>query len=565
MGVKRALEMVVDWSRRRGPGVVTWGPLIHNPQVVSLLQSHGIRSGREIDELGPGKTVFISAHGISPAERERLVRTGARVCDASCPDVLKVQGIIKKYAARGYATVIFGDPGHTEVKGLQGYAGEKGYVVENLGDVDRLPPLEKVLLVSQTTKSQEDYDRLSAAVREKFPEVEVAQTICASTRGRQGELGRLLERVGALVVVGGKNSANTARLTAIARNRGLPVFQVETATDLPLTELEGYRTVGVTAGASTPNWLIQGVVDRLKEWSRDRRALPVRWFFRGLRLLVKGNVLVAAGALFLTLAVMLGMGLAPAPVPLAFSFLMIQAVYTVNLFADQRALMVNAPYRYQFFRRNRRPLGLLAAAEVAVAVGLGLASGPGPAVLALLVVLTGVLYLFPVLPRKRGFRRLKDSPQFREVASSSGWAAITVGFPLTLAAAPVPFPSAVVGLLFVLGISLVRSILFGVRDIQGDRLLGRGTVPLLLGRNRTKVLVVSLLLTIGALIGFGLAEGWLRPPAFSMLAAIAYACLYLYLYHRRIVYEGLFQEVFVDTQFILAGALSLLIRWLSWA
>ena len=129
MGVKRALEMVLDRAREEKRAIVTYGPMIHNPQVVSLLALKKISSSRSLEDLSDKVVCFISAHGISPATRGSLKATGACVCDASCPDVLKVQGIIKKYAGQGYATVIFGDRGHTEVEGLLGFSEGRGVVV----------------------------------------------------------------------------------------------------------------------------------------------------------------------------------------------------------------------------------------------------------------------------------------------------------------------------------------------------------------------------------------------------------------------------------------------------
>lgn len=559
MGVRRALELVVKQAGNAESGVVTWGPLIHNPQVVNLLETHGITSGREIGDLKPGRTVFISAHGISPAVREKLKATGARVCDASCPDVVKVQAVIKKYAARGYHTVIFGDAGHTEVEGLLGYTEGRGFVVGAPEEIEGLPPLGKVLLVSQTTRPQAEYDRVAERARARFRETAVAQTICASTRNRQAELARMLEKVDALVVVGGKNSANTARLSAIARQRQLPTFQVETAEELPVDELGGFRVVGVTAGASTPNWLIQGVVESLKEYGLRKTFFPIRWFFRLTRLLVKSNALVALGAAGLAVFTQATLGLPFSWKDPVFAYLATQAIYTINIFADPKVLSINAPYRSRFYYRHQAFLLGLAAVETVAGLLVAFSLGRAPFLMAIIVLVAGLFYIFPLIPGR--VKRLKDSPQFRELTSSLGWVCVTAVFPL-LASPRVESLSALpLVLLFAFVISLVRSILFGVRDLQGDRLLGRGTLPVLLGRGRSKVLICSLLAAlVAATLIWAPGMGRASRPLLSIYAVTAYVLGYLALYHRRIVYEGLLQEIIVDGQFILAGLLAAALR-----
>ncbi len=552
MGVKRALELAVGRAASAPGEVLTWGPLIHNPQVVELLRTHGVDSARGYSDLGPGKTVFISAHGISPAERERIKETGVRLCDASCPDVVKVQAVIRRHAAAGYATVIFGDAGHTEVRGLLGFAGGLGYVVDSEAELEKLPELEKVLLVSQTTRPRDEYERVAVAARERFSDLVVARTICASTLRRQEELAEILKRAEALVVVGGANSANTARLTALARARLIPAYQVETAEELPLEELENYRAVGVTAGASTPNWLIQGVVERLKERAHEKSPAPVRQFFRLGRILVKINALVALGAASLSLFTMALIG-APLNVPaLAFAFFATQSIYILNVFADQKALMINAPHRYSLYRRRRGMLLALASGEGVLALAVAASLGLPSVLLAGLVFAAGSFYIFPLIPGRPHRRRFKDSAHLRELLPSLGWVAVTVLFPL-VTAEKISSPGAVfLAVFFVLVISLVRSILFGLRDLQGDRLLGRGTIPVLLGRGRTKILIVALL---GLLLIFTTlylaATGWGGYPALAVYPVAAYILTYFFLFRRRIVFEGLFWEVLVDCQFLL--------------
>ena len=227
MGVRRAVETTLEVIRKEETGVSTFGPLIHNPQVLNLLEERGVRVLREIPEKESG-TVIIRAHGVPPVDKEKLRLAGARIEDATCPHVVKVQVIIKKYLKQGYATVIIGDRNHAEVEGLMGFAGSLGRVVSNLEDVNSLQLERPYIIVSQTTQDETIFEDLSQLILKRFPGGRVFNTICDATHKRQEEVRSLCKDVEAMVVVGGKNSANTKRLAEIAEDMGCPVFLVET-------------------------------------------------------------------------------------------------------------------------------------------------------------------------------------------------------------------------------------------------------------------------------------------------------------------------------------------------
>ena len=211
MGVRRAVETTLEVIRKEETGVSTFGPLIHNPQVLNLLEERGVRVLREIPEKESG-TVIIRAHGVPPVDKEKLRLAGARIEDATCPHVVKVQVIIKKYLKQGYATVIIGDRNHAEVEGLMGFAGSLGRVVSNLEDVNSLQLEGPYIIVSQTTQDETIFEDLSQLILKRFPGGRVFNTICDATHKRQEEVRSLCKDVEAMVVVGGKNSANTKRL-----------------------------------------------------------------------------------------------------------------------------------------------------------------------------------------------------------------------------------------------------------------------------------------------------------------------------------------------------------------
>ncbi|GAB6064509.1 4-hydroxy-3-methylbut-2-enyl diphosphate reductase [Deferrisoma palaeochoriense] len=263
MGVRRAIEMAREVAGAEGRTVYTHGPLIHNPQELERLKGEGIVP------LGAGAVprapVIVRAHGIPPQERERLEAEAERVVDATCPKVSRIQQTIADYSGRGYAVIICGDADHPEVTGLLGHARGPAFVVGGPGEVDRLPALDRVLLVSQTTQDEGVFDEVVRRVAERYPGAEALNTICSSTHRRQTEARELAQGVDAVVVIGGRNSANTRRLYEICKGICPRTYHVETPDELPLDEIRGLARVGVTAGASTPAWIIEEVVGVLRE------------------------------------------------------------------------------------------------------------------------------------------------------------------------------------------------------------------------------------------------------------------------------------------------------------
>ncbi|MDF1614792.1 4-hydroxy-3-methylbut-2-enyl diphosphate reductase [Desulfurivibrio dismutans] len=263
MGVRRAVETTLKLvDSRQGP-ISTFGPLIHNPQVLEMLEEKGVKVMEEVPADTKG-TVVIRAHGVPPERKRRLEEGGVVVEDATCPRVVKVQAIIDKYQKEGYTTVIVGDRDHAEVEGLMGHAGAAGIVVSRLTDLDELKLDHPYIVVSQTTQDEKVFREITEAILERFPGGKVFNTICDSTHKRQDEVRKMCQEIDTLVVVGGRNSANTKRLAEIAHGLNCPVFLVETEDELEPEKLKKFQCAGVTAGASTPAWIIRQVVTALE-------------------------------------------------------------------------------------------------------------------------------------------------------------------------------------------------------------------------------------------------------------------------------------------------------------
>ena len=276
-GVERAIQVAREESQGGKRTVYTDGPLIHNRQMMDALGKDDIQevgdyqSKKKIelnDESEKESVVVVRAHGISPQRRDYLKGLGLPFRDGTCPDVGIIAGKVKSHAEKGFSIVIFGDPEHPEVIGLMGYAKEKAHVVANENDISKLPDLgEKVAMVSQSTMFTHEFKHLSNLLSAKYPDLLIFDTICGATKERQSDLVDLVnEGADAIVVIGGKHSANTRKLAKLAASHDRPTFHIETAEDIEKADFDNFETVGVTAGASTPEFIIRKVCERLEEF-----------------------------------------------------------------------------------------------------------------------------------------------------------------------------------------------------------------------------------------------------------------------------------------------------------
>jgi (E)-4-hydroxy-3-methyl-but-2-enyl pyrophosphate reductase len=263
-GVERAVEMV-EKAVSEGATVRTLGPLIHNTQEIERLESMGVSAIEEPTEAQPNVTAVIRAHGVTPEAQRELEQSAAQVIDATCPFVTKVQRLTDRAAQAGRHIVVVGNPDHPEMIGVVGYAPAHTFVVRDASEVEKLPPLHHPLVVSQTTLKLKTFLDAAEAVRAKADaEPEVVNTICSATRDRQDAARALAGEVDAFYIIGGKHSSNSVKLLAVCKEKCERSFLIETPAEINPADLRGAQRVGVTAGASTPNWLIEQVVARLK-------------------------------------------------------------------------------------------------------------------------------------------------------------------------------------------------------------------------------------------------------------------------------------------------------------
>lgn len=268
-GVKRATQLAFEAADRDGD-IYTLGPIIHSPQVVQRLEEMGVKPVDDVSEVESGGTIIIRSHGVAAQELEAAVGANLEVVDATCPFVKKAQEHVATLSREGYDIVVVGDAVHPEVQGIVSYAAGRVYVVSSGKDVERLPRMAKIGVVAQTTQSFEHLHEVVAACLSRGGETRVYNTICDATAVRQEEAKALAGQVDCMIVIGGFNSANTKRLTQICKELLPRTHHIETACQIDPAWFAGVARVGITAGASTPKWLIDEVTNRISVLHKDK-------------------------------------------------------------------------------------------------------------------------------------------------------------------------------------------------------------------------------------------------------------------------------------------------------
>ncbi len=271
-GVRRAIDIMETAAVERGE-IISVGPIVHNPQVVDDLSRKGIRLDKKpVDDSSP---VAITAHGVGPQVLEEVRATGAEIIDGTCPIVTRSQRWARKMAESGFTVLVFGDPEHREVKGVLGWAGDKGIAVR---DGEPLPSglPSRLAVISQTTQSPERFSAfVSHLMQERvndISELRLINTLCNVTSSQQHAARELANEVDVMLVIGGKASANTRHLLEVCQEEGTAAHHIETAAELTPGWFEGIERVGVTAGASTPDSAVESVVRRIQEIAYELEA-----------------------------------------------------------------------------------------------------------------------------------------------------------------------------------------------------------------------------------------------------------------------------------------------------
>ena len=277
-GVERAVEMVEE-AVNSGDTVRSFGPLIHNEQEMQRLGSRGVTTISEPVQIKRGETAVIRAHGVTPEVQRELEEMAEKVVDATCPFVTRVQKLAARAAEQNRHVIIVGSPDHPEMIGVKGYAPNHAFVIRDESEVADLPRLRNPLVVSQTTiKAKTFFDTAEAIKTKTDDEVQIVNTICSATRDRQDAARALAGMVDAFYIIGGRHSSNSVKLLAVCKEQCEKSFLIETEAEIDPDDLAGAERVGVTAGASTPQWLIKNVVEHLTSLgnSGEFNGLPLK-------------------------------------------------------------------------------------------------------------------------------------------------------------------------------------------------------------------------------------------------------------------------------------------------
>ncbi len=563
MGVRRAVEMALDAANHGDAPICTYGPLIHNPQVLSILEEKGISIIETIPESGAG-TVIIRAHGIPPGDRNALASAGFFVMDATCPRVIKVQSIIASYARKGFTVIIVGDMDHPEVKGLLGYAGNAGIVVDCMDALQGLPDFGRAIIVAQTTQNTAFIKKVENWAAHRHPAYKVFNTICDSTGKRQAEVCKLASRVDAVVVIGGHTSGNTRRLVEIAKQTGTPAFHVETTHELPVDDLAGTRHIGITAGASTPNWIIKQVYHELESRLMKKKGRLRSWGFILSRNLMLTNLYLALGAACLAYAGARIQGLGANPSCLMIAALYALSMHTVNHMLDRKSDRYNDPERSNFYQKNQVLLYTLAA--VAGVGALVVAYGMGLLFFVLLACMSifGVLYNIDIdaapVSAVRSFK-LKNIPGSKTVLVALAWGIVAAIFPALYGPGRIT-PATVVAFIWISALVFTRTAYFDILDMQGSRIAGRETFPIFLGEQKTmrllKTILFAMVLFLPVAAGLDIV-GW----RWSILSACPVSMLWFLEAHERgDFFPGMRRGFLMESHFVAAGVLAVIGSWL---
>lgn len=566
-GVKRAMDKVLTTSNRLRAAIFTDGPLIHNPQIVRALSQRRISVLDDGCEPGGAAAVVIRAHGVSPARKAFLESKCAQVIDGTCPLVSKIHKIVHKQIEKGRNIIIIGEAGHPEVIGILGFAEGRGAVINDEAGISEIafPPETPISVVAQSTQELEHFDSLVSSLKEKYGDVEVFNTICNATRKRQEEAAELARETDLMIIVGGRNSGNTRRLAEVAQAAGTKTVLVETEEELTPEIFAGKETVGITAGASTPNWMIRNVAQKVEEISYNSRALPLRVLKKTVNFLIDSDIYIGICAFAMAYVASTLIAKTIHPFEAWLAALYIFSMHTLNRYIDRDASRYNSSSRNKIYHKYSKYImagGVLASLSV---VALSLNFGVWLFLFYVLCSIAGILYSINFVPV--GFRpyvryaSLKDIPGSRDLFISTAWAVVLT------------FSPAVSGkwifewrLLFTFSIIFImafcRTITLDIKDIQGDSIVGKETIPTLIGGKYSVLLMKFLLLCASVVTIVAVLVNEYEYYSLSLIANFAYMLVIINKFGKETNYYGNYIEGLIDFNFILAALFLLISKWM---
>ncbi len=556
MGVRNAILKIVKEINTSPGDIYVYGPLIHNPQTIDVLKNRGLKTVTHLDEI-QDKEIAIRTHGITVEENKKLKKNSKRLINLTCPRVSRVQSIIKKYSNNGYYTVIICDSNHAEVIGLKSFAVNGVSVISRKEDIDKIPQRPEYILVSQTTLDRNFFDSLVQNIIKKFRNIEIVDTICDSTRLRQEDVIEGIRKgIDTLVVVGGKNSANTKRLAKIGQESGIKTFYIETEEEIDQNDFDSTNKVLVTAGASTPGWIINNVLEKLFTIKYNKTHFIENTVKILLEFLVRTKLLSSFAGFFMTIIAQLFYN---SEIDFRYpliSFFFIFSMYSTNNYFERDFLKVSNSYKYQIYDRFGLLLMFLSLLFMSASVFLAIDLNPESTLILILSYLFGFTYstrwiksVIRKLPIQF-LRRLYNT----KIITSFGWLIVTVILPLIHHTAD--YLLLVTLTTFILGFVFIRNMLIDLIALQGDLIFGRETVPILLGIRKTRTIIYSFSVVSSLLL---IVSAFYRSDLFILLYNIN-LLYFIKLFNKinRVTYLiSLKYELLVDFNYLLMIIFSL--------
>lgn len=498
MGVKNAILKIVDELNSSEEQILVYGPLIHNPQTIEVLKQRGLVTINSLDEIA-GKQIAIRTHGIPVDENRKIRHEASRTINLTCSRVARVQSIIKKYSSSGYYTIIIGDKEHAEVIGLKSYASAGVTVVSEAKDINDIPHGRKYIVVSQTTHERNEFEAIVNVIINMYKDVLIIDTICDSTRLRQDDVkDGILKGIDTLVVVGGKNSANTTRLAKIGVDNGIHTVHIETDDELNNEDFYNSKYVLVTAGASTPGWIINNVLEKLYYIKYSQSNFLIKSLKLTFEFLVRSNIVSALAS-----AIMVFIAQKYAEIKTEYnygliSFLYIFIMYSVNNYLDKDFLAKSNSYKYKIYKKYGRYFLLSSIIFMMLSIFICYKTKPILSLLILFPYFLGVIYstsLVKKMVRCLGYV-LIEKIYNTKVVTGLGWLVVILLLPYFYHG--VPFLKYLsLGMYFFTFIFL-RQMVIDMVAFQGDLILGRETLPTWLGIKRSS-LIAYIMTILGSL------------------------------------------------------------------
>lgn len=546
-GVKTAIDKVLELAKNSKRTIYTLGPLIHNSQVIETLKETNIHAVNDVSEIKDKNAILvIRAHGIPPEAEQRLRARSIEVVDATCPLVKHVHKTIEKYAALGYHTVIVGDKDHAEVIGLMGYAQGRGIVISGPEEAASLPRLDKVNIVAQTTQEEDVFLAAVAAAREKVTELVVSNTICKPTKDRQKETVKLSKASDLVIVMGGKNSANTARLFQICEKLAPSAIHIEKEEELSLELLKGKKSVFITAGASTPTWMIEKALARTRELTIAKKSSIGERFSFIWTLAITSCAYTALAAVALTYVCMKLEG-----APVSKKLLLLAGLFVLSLHLANRAEEKGAaaPDRAKKLLFIKFKSATRFAAVLAGVLAIALTATLGRRVFLPAAFFWGLGMLYPYkLPL--GFEKFGNFPASKDILTALGWGFVCAYAP-GIWRGSILYKSTHLAVIFAALLVFMRSVMFGVTHAHSDMIVGKENFYKAAGPAFTYLTLFAIFLFLEIILVLLKNMAWKPDLAAALFTGLFYYLALLLFFYFRKIPERITAETLIDSQFLI--------------